>query len=49
MRHLREEKVCRDHSIKYEEWERGGHHYCFIKQAELVFDEMQNFLLEAVR
>jgi non-heme chloroperoxidase len=22
-----------------------GHHYCFIKQEELVFDEMRNFLL----
>jgi pimeloyl-ACP methyl ester carboxylesterase len=24
----------------------GGHHYCFIKQEELVFDEMSRFLLE---
>jgi hypothetical protein len=24
----------------------GGHHYCFIAQAELVFEEMQKFLLE---
>ena len=23
-----------------------GHHYCFIKQEELVFNEMQNFLLD---
>jgi pimeloyl-ACP methyl ester carboxylesterase len=23
-----------------------GHHYCFIKQEELVFDEMRRFLLE---
>lgn len=23
----------------------GGHHYCFIKQEELVFDEMRKFLL----
>jgi pimeloyl-ACP methyl ester carboxylesterase len=24
----------------------SGHHYCFIKQEELVFQEMRNFLLE---
>jgi hypothetical protein len=24
----------------------GGHHYCFIKQEELVYDEMRKFLLE---
>ena len=24
----------------------NGHHYCFIKQEELVFDEMSKFLLE---
>ena len=24
----------------------NGHHYCFIKQEELVFNEMMNFLLE---
>jgi len=23
----------------------GGHHYCFIKHEELVFDEMMRFLL----
>jgi hypothetical protein len=23
-----------------------GHHYCFLKQEELVFAEMQNFLLD---
>lgn len=25
---------------------RGGHHYCFIAQEELVFDEMRTFLLD---
>lgn len=25
----------------------GGHHYCFIKQEGIVFDEMRKFLLEA--
>jgi pimeloyl-ACP methyl ester carboxylesterase len=25
----------------------GGHHYCFIKQEEVVFDEMRKFLQEA--
>ena len=24
----------------------GGHHYCFIAREELVYDEMQKFLLE---
>jgi hypothetical protein len=24
----------------------GGHHYCFIKQEELVYREMRKFLLE---
>lgn len=24
----------------------NGHHYCFIKQEELVYDEMRKFLLE---
>ncbi len=24
----------------------NGHHYCFIKHAELVFNEMRTFLLE---
>jgi hypothetical protein len=25
----------------------NGHHYCFIKQEEIVFDEMRKFLLES--
>jgi predicted nuclease with TOPRIM domain len=24
----------------------NGHHYCFIKQEELVYEEMRKFLLE---
>jgi hypothetical protein len=25
----------------------NGHHYCFIKQEGLVFDEMRKFLIDA--